>query len=175
MIERIKTPYLAAFLATALLSASCAPGMHLDTRNAMESDVKGNYRVIFFGCNFFNDLETIVLLQKEDSRYTFEPYAPDFQYSVTKDIPAHDALASAEKFVKCNASFHRAELSSILAPDGTVLGYEVRPLYLPLTYGLEDVLDTNYFIKGDKVVATIRLVPAIAKKLQGGTDQGKDR
>jgi hypothetical protein len=175
MSERTRTPYLAAFLVTALLSASCAPGMHLDTRRAMESDVQGTYRVIFFGCNFFNDLETIVLLQNEESRYPFEPYAPDFQYSVTKGIPARDALASAEKFVKCSASFRRAELSSILAPDGTVLGYEVRPLYFPLTYGIEDVLDTNYFIKGDKVVATIRLTPAIAKMLQGGTDQGKGR
>jgi len=171
----MKTPYLAALLMTAFLSASCAPGMHLDTRNATGADVTGTYRVIYFGCNFFNDLETIAFLQKEDSRYVFEPYAPDFQYRVAKGVPAEEAIASAEKFVKCSGSFLRPEMSSVLAPDGSILGFEVRPLHIPLTYGIEDVLQTNYYIKGEKVLIAIKLVPEIAKMLQGGTDAGKDK
>jgi hypothetical protein len=57
-------------------------------------------------------------------------------------------------------------MSKIIAPNGDILGYEVRPLYYPFTYGVEDVLETDYRRKGDKVVITIRLVPSVQRMLQ---------
>lgn len=167
-MKSMKISWLTFFSLVALLCASCAPEMHLNTQGAMESEIKGTYRVIFVGCNFTDDLETIAFLQKEDSRYTFEPYLPDFQYRVEKGVPASDALASAEKFLKCTTSFRRSQLSSIIAPDGSVLGYEVRPLYFPLTYGIDDVLETNYFIRGDKVLISIRQTQRIERIHRGG-------
>jgi hypothetical protein len=52
-------------------------------------------------------------------------------------------------------------------PQGETLGYEIRPLYLTFFYGLTDVLETHYFLEGDKVVVTIRLRPS-ARESEGG-------
>ena len=137
-------------------SVSCAPGVRLNTK-AQDSEAKGNYTVIYYGCNFLNDLETIAFLDREGGEYNFEPYAPDFKYRVKKGVSAEEAVETAMKFVSCNPSFSRTQVKSILAPDGETIGYEVRPLYLPFTYGVDDVLYVDYWLKDGKVVITVRL------------------
>jgi len=138
-------------------SVSCTPGIRLNTQGAQDSEVTGNYTVIYYGCNFFNDLETIAFLDKEDGKYPFEPYAPDFEYRVKKGLSAKEAMETAMKFVTCNTSFSRAQVSGILGPNGETIGYEVRPLYQPFTYGAGDVLYVNYSLRDGKVVINVRL------------------
>jgi hypothetical protein len=154
---------------------SCTPGIRLNTQAAQDSQVAGTYTVIFYGCNFLDDLETIAFLDKEGDQYTFEPFAPAFRYRVKKGMDAKDAVAEATRFVGCNTSFSRAQLSRIIGPDGDTLGYEVRPLYHSFTYGVDDVLYTDYRIKGDKVVMTIRLVPSVEKMLEGSGPHRRER
>mgnify|MGYP006974894513 CR=1 FL=1 len=177
MMNNGRTSYLAAsvFLLTVSFCGSCTPGIRLNTQGAQDSEVTGNYTVIFFGCNFFNDLETIAFLDREGDPYTFEPYAPDFKYRVKKRVAATEALAEAKNFVGCNGSFKRAQLSSIVAPNGNILGYEVRPLYYSFAYGGEDILYTDYRLKGDNVVIKIWLNPSIENMLQGGGGEGKEK
>jgi len=151
-----------------LLCFSCAPGIRLNTQEVTDSQVTGAYELILYGCNFNNDLETIAFLQKEGARYKFEPYAPDFSYKTKKGVPAKEALQEARDFVNCSTSFSRSQLSSIVGPDGDILGYEVRPLYHPFTYGVDDVLNTYYRLKGDRVVITVRLIPSVETMLQDG-------
>jgi len=168
MIKNGNSAWLAAFLISVALCVSCTPGIRLNTQGAQDSEVAGTYTVIFYGCNFFNDLETIAFLDKGSDLYAFEPYAPDFNYRIKKGVAATEALGEAYKFANCNTSFSRAQLSKIIAPNGDILGYEVRPLYYPVTYGAEDVLETDYRIKNDKVVITIRLVPSVQRMIQNG-------
>src|SRR5512135_127816 len=106
---------LAAFLFAALFVASCTSGIRLNTKGAPYSDA-GTYRVIFFGCNFNNDLETIAFLDKEGGKYTFEPYAPDFKFRIKKGVAGKEALQEAEEFVKCNSSFLHAWTYGIIGP-----------------------------------------------------------
>jgi hypothetical protein len=89
-------------------------------------------------------------------------------------MAATEALAAAKEFVSCNTAFRRAQLSGIIAPNGEILGYEVRPLYDPFTFGFSDVLYTYYWMNGDKVVITIKLDPSIERMLQGG-GPGRER
>ena len=167
-MKNTKTFYILVLMLGALFSSvSCAPGIRLNTQ-AQGSEIKGNYSVIYYGCNFFNDLETVVFLEKEGGGYSFEPYAPDFKYRVNKGLSADEAIGTAIKFVSCNTSFSRAQVSSILAPNGETIGYEVRPLYLPFTYGIDDVLYVDYWLKDGKVVIYVRLVPSIEMMLQDG-------
>jgi hypothetical protein len=166
-IKNVRIVCLAAFLLVALFVASCTSGIRLNTQGARYSEA-GTYRVILFGCNFNNDLETIAFLDKEDGNYTFEPYAPDFKFKIKKGVAAKEALQEAEEFVKCNTSFLHAWIYGIIGPNGEILGYEVRPFYEPLTYGSEVVLLTDYWLKGDKVVIRIRLDPTVEMMLQGG-------
>jgi hypothetical protein len=167
-----KAGYLMAFLIAIPLCASCASGTRLNTGGVQEFDTKSTYRVIFFGCNYLNDLETLAFLDKEDDKYVFDPYAPDFRYRMENGVAVNDALEKVDKFLNCNASFSHSRISMITASDGHIVGYEVRPLYLPMTYGIDDVLETDYWLKDDKVVIRIRLLPYIEKRLHG---DGRDR
>jgi len=51
---------------------------------------------------------------------------------------------------------------------GMVIGFELRPLYLPFVYGTSDVLDIDYRSRGEKVIVTIRLKPFLEQ--QDGAD-----
>lgn len=156
-------------------SISCTKEIRLNTQGAQDSDVSGNYSAIYYGCNFLNDLETVVFLEKEGGKLHFEPYAPDYKYRVKKGLQANEAIETAKKYVNCNALFSRTQVSRILAQDGETLGYEVRPLYLPYRYGVDDVLDVDYRLKDSKVVITVRLRPSVEMLLQDNKGRLGDR
>ncbi len=177
MMKNAKIACLFAFvLLPVFLCVSCAPGILLRTQGAQDSEVAGTYNVILYGCNFFNDLETIAFLERDGGHYPFEPFAPDFKYRVKKGVSATEALAEAKNFVSCNNSFKNAQLSRISAPDGAILGYEVRPLYYSYRYGGEDILYIYYRMTGDRVVIKVWLNPSIENMLfSGGSGEGKEK
>ena len=167
MIKNIKTACNIVFLLIALFSISCVSGVRLNTQGAQDFEVMGTYRVIYYGCNFLNDLETIVFFDREDDSYIFDPFAPEFNYREKKGMDATTAFAAAEHFLQCNSSYGGTQLRMIIGPDSRIVGYELRPLYMPYVYGVQDVLDTNYVLRGDKVVITIRLVPSVERMIHG--------
>ena len=169
MIKNVKNTCVIAFLLLASLLISCAPGVRLNTQGAQDSEVTGRYRVIFYGCNFLNDLETIAFLDKEEDKFIFDPYAPEFNYREKAGLDGPTALAAAEHFLNCNGSYSRTQLREVIGPDNDIVGYELRPLYFPFTYGVDDVLETNYVIRGDKVVIYIRLDPSVERRLRSGS------
>jgi len=141
----------------------------LRTEKADAAELKGSFTVIFYGGRFSDDLETFAILDLEGDQYHFEPFAPDFDYRVKKGVPSTEALREAERFVSFHNSFWRSQLSRILDKEGNVIGYELRPLYMPLAYGRSDVMDVSYWIKeGGRVKVTVRLIPAIEKLTMPG-------
>jgi hypothetical protein len=137
--------------------------------------VTGTYTVIFYGCNFYEDFETIAFLDKEGDQYIFEPYAPDFKYRIRKGVGEKEALAEATNFLHCNTAFQSSQLSKIIAPSGVIVGYEVRPLYYSFVYGSGDVLLRDYRIKDHKVVIWIKLAPWVENMLSGGSGKNDER
>lgn len=168
-----KETYYILLLMIGLLigSVSCTPHIRLNTQGAQDAEVVGNYTAIYYGCNFFNDLETIAFLEKEGGAYHFEPYAPDFKYRVKKGLSSKEAIETAKQSVNCNPSFSRTRVSRIVAPNNETIGYEVRPLYLPYTYGVDDVLDVYYRLKDNNVVIIIRALSIDRDDVPG--QQGK--
>lgn len=152
---------------------SCAFGNRLHSVGADSAAVTGTFTLILYGCTHSDDLETLAVLDGEGDLYTFEPYAPEFNYRVKQGVPAEEALAEAEHFIMCHNSFQRPRLSRLVDLNGNTAGYELRPLYLPLTFGVADVLDSDYSIKDNKVTITIRLIPSVERILpHGGSDTG---
>ncbi len=151
-----------------IAAGSCAFGPPLTTQRAGVSEVRGRYTLVLYGCNFFGDLETVAILGKEGGKFAVEPYAPSFNYRIKKGLPAREALEEAERFISCHPSYKTSQLSRISDNEGHALGYELRPLYFPFTFGTDDVLDTFYWIWGDKVNVSIRLKPSIERILNGG-------
>lgn len=144
----------------------------LKTDSADPAEVKGIFTVILLGGAHVDDLETVAFLDKEDDQYTFEPFTPDFDYVIKKGLPAEEALEIAEKFVAFHPSFWKIHLAKIIGPEGTIIGFELKPLYIPFTYGTSDVLAIHYWPKGmGKIKVTIKLISSLEtlKFHPGGT------
>ncbi len=143
-------------------SQSYALEKGLKTEKASPADIKGTFTVILYHASSSDDLETIAVLDLEGDGYRIEPYAPDYDYTVKKGVPAEKALSAAEKFVSFHPSFWRTELSKILDKSGNVIGFEVRPLYMPIIYGVSNVLEVDYFPAKDGLVKMkINLIPSV--------------
>ncbi|MFZ5908291.1 MAG: hypothetical protein ACOYVJ_12960 [Nitrospirota bacterium] len=148
-----------------LTSSAFAFDSPLRTEPASPSELKGTFSLLLYGGRFADDIETVVIFVPEGGDYTFVLYAPDFDYKTEKGRPAREALERAEKFVSFHHAFWRSWLSRILDPDGTVIGYELRPLYRPFVYGSSDVLEVHYWPKKDTTIkVTIRLKPSVERK-----------
>ena len=159
-----------------LVNGSDALETPLRTEWVNASDVTGTFTVIFYGGNYFNDLHTIAFLDSEGDQYTFEPYAPEFEYRVLKGLSAKEALDKVEQFVSTMGNcFLRSQLSKVIDKKGKTIGYELRPYYNPICYGLSDVLDVSYWEKGGKVVIRIKLYPTVEKQFESGDgSKGRD-
>jgi hypothetical protein len=134
-----------------------ASDKHLKTETALPSEMQGTFTLMLYGCRSADDIENMVLFDKEGDAFTFEIYSPEFSYTVKTNVPAGDALAEAEKFVRCNINCEGSQLRKILGPGGNSIGFELKPLYSPVLFGIRDVLDIGYVIKERKVTAYIKL------------------
>ena len=145
----------------------------LKTEKAKVDDVTGTFTLILYGGRFSDDLETIAILDREGDQYTFEPYAPEFDYRIKRGVQAQKAIEEVEKFVSFHNSFWHSQLSKVIDNKGNTIGYELRPLYLPFSYGISDVMEVYYWLKeGNKVKVTIRLTPSIERLRFPGGDVG---
>lgn len=146
----------------------------LKTGEANAIDVSGTFTLILYGSRHLNDIETVAILDLEGDPYTFEPFAPEFDFIVKRGIPAKEAMIEAERFVSWHSSFYRSQLSRVIDDRGNTIGYELRPLYDPLTFGITDVMDVDYTLRDSRVRAMIRLKPSVERQLRDG-DGPKDR
>jgi hypothetical protein len=155
-------------------SDACAGAKPLKTETADPVEIKGTFTVIFYGGAYADDLETVAILDTEGDQYSFEPFAPDFDYVTKKGLSAGEALAAAEKFIRFHPSFWRTQLIKIIDPEGKSIGFELKPLYIPFIYGTSDVLDVYYWPKKEgKIKVTIKLKPSLETlKFHPGGDGG---
>ncbi len=159
---------LLAILSLAVFGVFPAEGKSLVTEEATSIDVPGTFTLILYGGGHSRDVESLALLDLEGDLYTLEPYAPEFDYRIIKGLSARDAIGRAESFLSSRYAFRRTVLSRILDSSGKTIGFEVRPLYDPLTFGLTDVLDVDYAPRKDGTVRVhIRLWPSVQRQLYG--------
>jgi hypothetical protein len=159
---------LVLFLSVFMLTGACAPRQGLRTEPASLTGLSGRYSLILFGCRYLDDPETVVVFDREGDRYRFEPYSPEFNYRIENNLSPEAALEKARRFIECHTSVNGERFSSITDEKGAVLGYELRPLYFLLTYGVDDILLTDYRLQGDTVVVRIGIIPPVERMLSGG-------
>ncbi len=163
--------FVTCLLATLLVSHAALAGDLLKTAPAQDSELTGTFDVILYGCNYFNDPESIVFFDRADDALTFDPFAPSFNYRVRKGVNSADLLEHAKKFLNCNVALRGFELKKIVAEDNRVIGYELRPHYDSFVYGITEPLSVYYRIKGDKVRIDLRLDPSVEHMLREGNDK----
>ena len=147
-----------------LMLPACMQGTAVYPESGLVGDVRGNYTLILYGGNYSDDLETIAFLDKEDDPYKFEPYAPDFLFRVKKGMTAERALREASEFIHLHPDFQKEQLRTIKDEKGMVIGHELRPLYFPLAFGSDDVLEIDYRLKEEKLVVYVRPKPFIERR-----------
>lgn len=151
-------------------------GKDLRTEEVKTSDIAGTFTLILYGGNYVKDIKTAAFLDLEGDQYTFEPYAPAFDYRVIRGLSAKEALETAELFVSATYSFRGSQSSRIIDDSGRTVGYEIRPLYEPLTFGTSDVMNIDYVTKGNKIRIYINLKPRVEREiLDGGNSRDSAR
>lgn len=155
-----------------LLGTGC--GVHYASAPEVRpQEVTGTYTLILYGGRHGNDVETLAILSREGSGYTFVMNAPDFDYKVIAGMPAADALKRAEESVLFHPYTWRASLSPIVAPDGRTVGYEMRPLYQTTIFGESNIMDVQYAFRGAHIYVSVYLHPHVRRQLDG--DDPRDR
>lgn len=166
---------LAVFLVV-IADVTSISAADLRTEEVGPADIKGTFTLILYGGRYFRDVETAAFLDVEGDLYKFEPYAPDFDYRVIKGLSAEEALERAELFVGGQYDYWRSLLSRIIDDQGRTVGYEVRPLYHLPSFGVSDVMNIDYVMKGDKIRIYIRLKSQVERELfTGDGSKGRNR
>ena len=150
-LKHLLQAVLLLFFAVVVTACGLSLKQEFRIEDASEKEITGTYSLIFYGGTYGNDLAAVAILAREDSPYTIIPYAPEFDYKVIKHVPAKEALAEAFRFTSRHPDFYRAQLARIVDNSGGVIGYEIRPLYRPVTLGDPDRLNIYYWRKGDKI------------------------
>lgn len=160
---------IAAVWALCLTGCAGLAPSSLRTTTVGSAEVTGTYTLVRYGGRYGDDLESVAFLDKEGDQYTIEPYAPAFDYTVTKNVPAQEALALARRHVGWHGNVARVRMVGISdSRTGALIGYELRPLYMPLAYGVADVLDINYWTSGNTVLVSVRLIPQVERMRRDG-------
>lgn len=169
---------LAAVIASAvfLMGSSCSGRNYLRTAPVYDQkEIAGNFTLILFGTADNDGLEAVAFLDAVADDYEVVPYAPEFQYSIKRNIEGKEAVEMAIHYLGSHNAYKSHQIRRILEKNTSrTIGYEVRPLYLPFVYGHMDVLDIHYWHSENKTVhVTIRLLPSVEKRLLG--DDGSPR
>jgi len=150
--------FWASFLAAVIVIASgCAGGKALRTQVIQDQgQITGTFTLILCSDMEYDSLETLAFLSLEGSGYTLSPYMASFDCGKTNSVSGQNALQEAISFISSkNPNYEQPEIREIYDQAGKVVGYEVRPLYAPMAYGISDVLSTGYFLMSDGNIRVI--------------------
>ncbi len=129
---------------------SCVSGQYLRTEIVKDLQPNSPVRLIMYS---ESDPINIAIFDIACDDYTFDIQGSAFNYSVSDEITAEEALNEANSFLYSS----RTRLRNIYGVDGIVIGYEIRPVYNIVRYGVSDVLAVDYIVLDGKVRVYIDL------------------
>ena len=153
------TPLLAIPVCALLLLSGCASGVLLSTHSQPGlTPNPGTYNLILYGGQNARDFRSIAILDRNDDPYTILPYGAEFNYRIIAGLSADEAMEGGERFIKSLVPYWTTEKREILGPDNSVIGYELRPFFMPFSTGiLGDILDTSYLLGPEENRVTVRI------------------
>lgn len=148
-----------------LILGACQAVNTLQTKqlNALPSSLSGTFNVIKYGARHINDVETFAIIDFATDAYEFKIFSSEYNYSVSKLNGLSQAIEDASKFVAWHVYTQDVQISEIKALDGSVIGYELKPLYDRFMFGLQDVLDISYVQANKEITVYVKLNPMVEK------------
>ncbi len=163
----MKTSSIKVLILLSLLSliiASCAGGKNLRTAPSSAESISGIFDVTFYSNEDFDGLKKVVILDVAADAYEILLYEPEYFMQKVKHAKGDNAVKSAVEFIKGHPNYIKYQINKILDKEGNAIGFEVRPLYNPTTYGISDVMNNYYTLEDEgKVRATISLKAQIRR------------
>lgn len=153
-----------------LLIMGCAGKISLMTQDVQGSDnITGLYTLILYRSGAsLGDLKTVAFLAAEEDGYSWEPYAPVYECTVTPHVSGQKAFQIALKFIRSNSLYENYQIRRILDQTGKTIGYEVRPLYDSAAFGLSDIMTISYLLtEGGIIQIYIDLLETVRKQIIG--------
>jgi hypothetical protein len=96
----------------------------------------------------------VAILKKEGAGYDIRLATAGSGYTVTSGLSGDVALLKATDVLEKDSSVSNVEITEIKSPEGSVIGYELTPVYMPLRYGSAgiagDVTGTSYSVSKEK-------------------------
>jgi hypothetical protein len=140
---------LAILFPVVLLQNGCTSGILLSSRPIAARDTgRGSYNLILYGGQNPRAADSVAILDRTDDPYTILPYGAAFNYRIIDNLSADEAIKRGRAFISDLTSYRATEIREIDGPKHTVIGYELRPLFMPLETGrLGDFVDTSYVLQ----------------------------
>ena len=166
-MRKSSTRFIVMSITTFLLlnSVSYPMGQYPRVERENSVDLAGTYTVIFHGGTYSNDPAAVAILDVEGDAYTFEPFTSEYNYQIKKGMPAEAALRESRLFVSNHTDFFRSQLQRISDEKGSIIGYEIRPLYHTSRFGRHDIIDVHYRIRDKTISLTVDIKRSVRKKL----------
>lgn len=145
-------------VALLVLQSACINGTRLSSQSIAALDTtRGTYTLIMYGGQNFRDLGSVSILDRTDDAYTIMPYGAAFKYRIIEDLSATEAVETGDRFINDLHTYKSTEIRAIHGPDNTIIGYEMRPLFMPLDTGyFGDVIETSYILQeGNQVTVYV--------------------
>jgi hypothetical protein len=151
----MKFPLIGIMAILLLYGVSYSMGHYPAVERENRADLTGTFTVIFYGGTYSNDPAAIAILDVEGDDYDFEPYTSEYNYQIKNGVPAGLALKESRSFVSQRSDFFTSQLKRITGENGTIIGYELRPLYHSMRFGRHDILDVRYWLSEKTVFVTV--------------------
>lgn len=153
-----------------LVLSSCIGGQYLMTQGIdATAGISGTFRLILFGGAYQDDWETVAILDREGDNYEIIPFSREYRYSVSEGQAAETAFARAEHFARSQTDSIGVFYRKIMDVEGATIGYEVRPLYNIVAFGMPDIIEVDYYLQEDgSVRVVVRLKEEVERRRQDG-------
>ena len=164
---------VAAALIVLFTIQGCSLGTQLRSETADPKGIEGTYDLFTYGCRYPDDIEHAAFLIAPDKAGMVEFYVPATSYKVKRGLPADQALAEANKHVRCGVRTVEA-IRVHRIPDGSggTLGFEILPRYPATNVGGMDPLNVSYALKDGKITVYIKLFPNVERMLNRSSSGG---
>ena len=163
---------VAAALIVTFTIQGCSLGTQLRTETTDPKGIEGTYDLFTYGCRFPDDIEHAAFLITPDKAGMVELYVPATSYKVKRGVPAEQALAEANKHVRCGVrTVEAVRVHRIPDGSGGTLGFEVLPRYPFTDVGGMDPLSVSYALEDGKIIVYINLLPMAERQLRHSGEQ----
>ncbi len=138
------------------------------------SEISGIFDLIVHSNSFINDPETFLVLDRVDDNLKFVPYVPEFKFRVFQNLNAKEGLKIANEILLNSAYVSTVKCTVLKDKSRSVLGYELKPIYFPWTFGVLEPVETRYKLNNDTIHIFIRLDPRVERQLNSGGDSFRE-